>query len=222
MECFVLFNLFTKIFPVLLINAIILEWDSLAKLYHALAKTFAKLSPFWVENEARWASQTFCGALAFSFAHFLAKPRPILGRSFALRHSFLLCPCSLDSIQYGYAWKGPIRFHFAQVELKCHQWGLLTWITRHRWQSEARSKPCFSAQESTRLSLFSNLRPHALVQRPRWDSSTNLLKSHMLMKWNSWEKTWMVSAALTLHLRSKDMAEESVYSTSDILGRLPL
>ena len=98
----------------------------------------------------------------------------------------------------------------------------VTWMTRHRWQSEASSRPCFSAQESTRPSLFINFRPHSLVHRPSCGSSTSLLKSHMLIKWNNWENTWMVSAALTLHLRSRDMADDRVYSTSDMLGRLPL
>lgn len=39
------------------------------------------------------------------------------------------------------------------------------------------------------------------------------LKTHMLMKWKSCEKSWMVSAALTRHRRSRAMVLVRMDST---------
>ena len=49
---------------------------------------------------------------------------------------------------------------------------------------------------------------------------TRMLNSHMLMKWNSCENSWMVSAAFTRHRRSSVMAAERVFSTSARMGLL--
>ena len=42
--------------------------------------TFIMLPPSWIENEAERENQYVRGILAFLFAHFSAKSRPIFGR----------------------------------------------------------------------------------------------------------------------------------------------
>ena len=43
------------------------------------------------------------------------------------------------------------------------------------------------------------------------------LKVHMLTKWKSCEKSWMVRAALTRHRRRRFIAEESTFITPGII-----
>ena len=98
----------------------------------------------------------------------------------------------------------------------CQVWSIPTCMILARWQSAASSSPCFSAHTSMRPSRLFQRWPHWRMHSPDRSSSTSVLNSHMLMKWKSCENSWIVSAALTRHRRSSDMADDNTCSTSPV------
>lgn len=91
-----------------------------------------------------------------------------------------------------------------------------TWTMRLRWQSAVNSRPCFSDHASIRLNLRLRRIPHCLVQRFGRVSHKTLFRSHMLIKWNSWENIWIAKAAFTRHRLSIDIAGPSTAKTSAV------
>lgn len=87
-----------------------------------------------------------------------------------------------------------------------------TWIILARWHSAANSRPWLSDQASIWRNQERNLFPQSRVQSCR--SLTRWLKSHMLMKWNICENSWIVRAALTLVVRRSDITEERIFVTA--------